>query len=80
MSQSHDQPNLDKPAPETDATDPSRRDALLRLSGYAAAMAPAMVVLVSGRATAQRLGNGNGPPCDSPAWNLGLSQAGHSGC
>jgi hypothetical protein len=98
----------DRPVASSDAPEATRREALLRMSGYAAAVAPAMLVLMRGRAEAQAGGNGNGngnafgngngggnaggngngngggngngPPCDSPAWNLGLSNAGHSGC
>ncbi len=52
--------------------DQDRREALRRL-GYAAALAPAMVVLLKGQAQAM-------PSCDNPAWQLGLQRAGHSGC
>lgn len=58
---------------------PSRRRALRQL-GYAASVAPAMVLLTPGVALAR---NGNGDPqapCDNPAWDLGLKRAGHSGC
>lgn len=53
--------------------DADRRAALLRMSGYAAAVAPAMLVLMSGRSQAK-------PPCDIPAWEVGLKKKGHSGC
>ncbi|MBU2582614.1 MAG: hypothetical protein KJ622_12930 [Alphaproteobacteria bacterium] len=53
--------------------DASRREALLKMGGLAASVAPAMLVLTSGKASAV-------PACDNPAWNLGLQRAGHSGC
>ncbi len=53
--------------------DRERRAALLKMSGYAAAVAPAMLVLMSGKSKAL-------PDCDNPAWQLGLNRAGHSGC
>lgn len=58
---------------DKEAPDRSRREALLRMSAYAAAIAPAMVVLTSGRANAA-------PPCNVPAWEQGLKNKGHSGC
>lgn len=76
-----DQHSAADPAhPELDA---SRRAALLRMSGYAASVAPAMLVLMNGKTHAKPgngNGNGNGPACDNPAWDLGLKRAGHSGC
>lgn len=52
--------------------DASRRQLLKRMS-LAAAVAPAMVVLLEGESRAT-------PACDNPAWNLGLKRKGHSGC
>ena len=52
--------------------DASRRQLLKRM-GLAAAVAPAMVVLLEGESRAT-------PACDNPAWNLGLKRKGHSGC
>ena len=56
-----------------DGHDPERRAALLKMSAYAAAVAPAMLVLTRGTANAL-------PDCDNPAWNVGLNRTGHSGC
>jgi hypothetical protein len=66
---------------------PSRRQALKHLA-YAASVAPAMVVLLSGSAAAQGWngkgkGNGNGgggPNCDNPGISLGFNRNGHSAC
>lgn len=52
--------------------DGSRR-ALIKNLGLAAAVAPAMVVLLEGESRAT-------PACDNPAWQHGLSRKGHSGC
>ena len=52
--------------------DASRRQLLKRM-GLAAAVAPAMVVLLEGESKAT-------PACDNPAWELGLKRKGHSGC
>ncbi len=54
------------------APEKTRRE-LLRMGGYAAAVAPAMLVLISGKGHAA-------PPCNSPAWAKGQTNAGHSGC
>lgn len=71
------------PDAAADAPELDRRHVLRRLGGYAASVAPAMLVLTTG-AHAARGDNGNdgGPqaPCDNPAWDLGLKRAGHSGC
>lgn len=72
-----DQKRQPAEAPVTEAgsegtADESRR-ALLRHVGMAAAVAPAMVVLLHGKSSAT-------PQCDNPAWQLGLKRAGHSGC
>jgi hypothetical protein len=50
-----------------------RRQALLRLSRYAAGVAPAMLVLMSGKARAA-------PNCDNNGWHKGFSKNGHSPC
>ncbi len=55
-----------------EAPDASRRQLLKRM-GLAAAVAPAMVVLLEGEGHAT-------PACDNPAWQLGLKRKGHSGC
>lgn len=65
------------PSPDGPAA-PDRRRALRRLGGYAMSVAPAMVLLTQG-AEAKKGGDPN-PPCDNPAWDLGLKRAGHSGC
>lgn len=68
------EPSASNPPSEAEPTDAaSRRAALLRMSGYAASMAPAMLVLMTAKGAAK-------PECDNPAWQLGLSRAGHSGC
>lgn len=76
-NQDQDQKHLrDTPLAEVAAdepgTDGSRRE-LIRSMGLAAAVAPAMVVLLRGESKAT-------PVCDNPAWQLGLNRAGHSGC
>lgn len=77
MTKSDKDLDLPRPeAPETSAADEhdaARRAALLKMGGLAASVAPAMVVLTSGKASAR-------PACDNPAWQLGLKRAGHSGC
>ncbi len=67
--------------------DAGRRAALLRMGAYAASVAPAMLVLTSGKTKAQGQGNGGGGgggnpqvDCENDAWQGGLSRAGHSGC
>ena len=67
--------------------DAGRRAALLRMGIYAASVAPAMLVLTSGRVNAQGNGNGNGngggssnANCDNPGQHLGVKKQGHSGC
>ncbi len=67
--------------------DAGRRAALLRMSAYAASVAPAMLVLTSGKVNAQGNGNGNGnggggsnANCDNPGQHLGVKKQGHSGC
>lgn len=67
------QPDVAAEASGEEAAAASRRAALLRMSGYAASMAPAMLVLMSAKGTAK-------PDCDNPAWKMGLSRSGHSGC
>lgn len=72
------QPRRDGPATEPSTKhDADRRAALLKMGGLAASVAPAMLVLTSGKANSR---GGPKAPCDSPAWELGLSRAGHSGC
>ena len=57
--------------------DPGRRDAMKRLGLYAASVAPAMLVVVNGRAEAQTR---TGWECSSPGNKYGLRRRGHSGC
>ena len=73
-SDSQSQPIGDVPEAATVdvAPDKSRRE-LLRMGGYAAAVAPAMLVLMSGKGHAV-------PACDNPAWSHGQRNNGHSGC
>ncbi|KUO61362.1 MAG: hypothetical protein APF80_05955 [Alphaproteobacteria bacterium BRH_c36] len=69
-----DLPRLESSALETnDQPDAARRAAMLKMSVYAASLAPAMLVLTSGKSQAT-------PDCGNPAWQLGLKRAGHSGC
>lgn len=71
-----DLPRLDGSAPETnDKPDAARRAAMLKMGVYAASVAPAMLVLTSGKSVADP-----NAPCDVPAWNMGLKRSGHSGC
>ena len=76
MSTAESQSNPVHEAPEAAKADaapePTRRE-LLRMGGYAAAVAPAMLVLMNGKSHAK-------PACDSPAWAHGQTNAGHSGC
>ena len=76
MSKHNQNPDFGAPTDvETTADmgpDASRRQLLKRM-GLAAAVAPAMVVLLEGESKAA-------PACDNPAWNLGLKRNGHSGC
>lgn len=73
-----DQPRLDSSEPDnSEEHDAARRAAMLKMGGYAASVAPAMLVLMNGAANAK---GGPKAPCNSPAWELGLSRAGHSGC
>lgn len=55
--------------------DAARRAAMLKMGAYAASVAPAMLVLTSGKSRAQP-----NAPCGNPAWELGLKRSGHSGC
>lgn len=77
--------------PDTnEPTDAERRAAMLRMGAYAAAVAPAMLVLTSGKGHAQGHGNGHGNGngnghaygrnCDGPGLRVGISRNGHSGC
>ncbi len=76
-------PKLEKKQPSTDAVETgradqheaTRREAMLKLAGYASCVAPGMLVLMSGKSKAM-------PSCDSPAWTngKGFSRNGHSGC
>ncbi|MCH9809039.1 MAG: hypothetical protein K0U74_15040 [Alphaproteobacteria bacterium] len=71
---------------EIESTDEERRAAMLRMGAYAAAVAPAMLVLTSGKGIAQGRGNGNGNGhaygrnCDGPGLRVGIRRNGHSGC
>lgn len=59
--------------PAADTGPEASRRQLLKRMGLAAAVAPAMVVLLEGESKAT-------PACDNPAWDLGLKRKGHSGC
>ncbi len=59
-------------AAEAAAPEKTRRE-LLRMGGYAAAVAPAMLVLMSGKGHAV-------PPCNNPSYSNGHTNSGHSGC
>ena len=75
--------SLSPKSPEHDAADAGEHDdtrdvnkdrrKAMRQIGYAAAVAPAMLVLMNGRSEAV-------PSCDNPAWQNGVSRRGHSGC
>jgi hypothetical protein len=70
---SHAEQVAEAPAKAEETVDAGRRAAMLKMGVYAASVAPAMLVLTSKPSQAR-------PDCDNPAWNLGLSRAGHSGC
>lgn len=63
----------DGAAANVEAAPDNARRQLIKKLGLAAAVAPAMVVLLEGESKAT-------PACDNPAWDLGLKRAGHSGC
>lgn len=70
-----------EPQADSAPVSPERRAAMRRMAAYAAAVAPAMTVVMTGEAQAQSWGDTpQQPDCSNPGWRWGQVRRGHSNC